>query len=100
LKLEDLAKKEKYYQNSANEFAQLREKLLHNKTKDLEAFKNEIKNLIQEEIVGRYYYQAGRIQSSLPYDIQVKKAIEVLEDQKLYSSILQVIDQKEVAEED
>jgi carboxyl-terminal processing protease len=100
LNLEDLAKKEKYYQNSANEFAQLREKLLHNKTKDLEAFKNEIKNLIQEEIVGRYYYQAGRIQSSLPYDIQVKKAIEVLEDQKLYSSILQVIDQKEVAEED
>lgn len=88
-KLEDLAKKEKYYQHSAKEFMLLREKLSHNKAKDLETFKKEIKELIQTGIVGRYYYRAGRIQSSLPYDVQVKKAVEVLEDQNLYTSILE-----------
>ncbi|MCK4464965.1 MAG: hypothetical protein KAU83_04565, partial [Bacteroidales bacterium] len=97
-KLEDLAKKEKYYQHSSKEFMLLREKLSHNKAKDLEMFKKEIKEIIQTEIVGRYYYRAGRIQSSLPNDIQVKKAIKVLEDQKLYSSILEGISKNEVAE--
>ncbi len=97
-KLEDLAKKEKYYQHSAKEFMLLREKLSHNKAKDLEFFKKEIKELIQTGIVGRYYYRAGRIQSSLPYDVQVKKAVEVLEDQNLYTSILEGISKNEVAE--
>ena len=97
-KLEDLAKKEKYYQHSAKEFMLLREKLSHNKAKDLVSFEKEIKELIQTGIVGRYYYRAGRIQSSLPYDVQVKKAVEVLEDQNLYTSILEGNAQKEVAE--
>ena len=76
----------------------LREKLSHNKAKDLVSFKKEIKELIQTGIVGRYYYRAGRIQSSLPYDVQVKKAVEVLEDQNLYTRILEGNAQKEVAE--
>jgi carboxyl-terminal processing protease len=89
-KLENLAKREKYFERSKEEFHQLQEKLSHNKYKDLETFRSEIQEFLEEEIVGRYYYQDGRIQSSLSYDEQLTGAIEVLKDQDQYSSILQI----------
>lgn len=58
-KLDDLilsAKKEKYYNHSINEFSALKSKLSHNKDKDLQTFKEEIKDLLSEEIVSRYFY--------------------------------------------
>ena len=89
-KLESLAKKEKYFDLAENEFHQLKEKIKHDKYKDLESFKNEIKELLKQEIVGRYYYQDGRIKSSLSVDNQVVRARKALEDTDQYSSILQI----------
>jgi carboxyl-terminal processing protease len=82
-KLDELinsAKKEKYYSFSVNEFTALKSKLSHNRDKDLQTFKEEIKDLLTEEIVSRYYYQKGRIEYSLLSDNQVIKAIEFLND--------------------
>jgi carboxyl-terminal processing protease len=44
--------------------------------------------LLREEIVSRYYYQNGRIEATLNGDPEIKRAIEVLNDENLYNSIL------------
>jgi carboxyl-terminal processing protease len=82
------AKKEKYYSISENEFNALKSKLSHNREKDLQMFKEEIKDLLTEEIVSRYYYQKGRIEYSLLSDNQVVKAIEFLNDSLQYNKVL------------
>ncbi len=90
-KLDDLiaaAKKEKYYSLSETEFNALSTKLSHNKEKDLQTFKEELRDLLTEEIVSRYYYQKGRIEYSLHSDNQVAKAIELLNDPALYNKTL------------
>ena len=91
-KLIETAKKEKYYDNASDEFASLQLKLAHDKSKDLRVFKEEIKQLIAKEIVGRYYFQNEKIQISLVNDIQINKAIELLSDLDNYYSILNGIE--------
>jgi len=54
----------------------------------MNAFSDEIKILLEESIVDRYYYRSGMIQSSLPYDEQIDKAHEILEDTNRYTNIL------------
>jgi len=87
-KLIESAKGEHYYENSKEEFALLQKKIAHDKYKDLEENKAEICELLKEEIASRYYFQKGRIGSSLKNDTHVKKAISVLVDTDLYTSIL------------
>lgn len=72
------AKKEKYYDLAEEEFNSLEEKLIHNNLKDLETFEKEIRQILQEEIVNRYYFQAGRILAQIQEDMQLEKAKEVL----------------------
>ena len=47
---------------------------------DLEKNKDFIKEILANEIVSRYYYQKGRIQSSLNYDKDILQAISILSD--------------------
>jgi carboxyl-terminal processing protease len=91
--LEETAKKEKYYQLSENEFTALSKKLSHNLEQDMNTFSKEIKILLEEFIVDRYYYRSGMIQSSLAYDKQIEKACELLEDKNIYTAILNPSDQ-------
>ena len=72
------AKREKYYELAEEEFSSLEEMLVHNNLKDLETFKKEIRQILQEEIVNRYYFQAGRILAQIQEDIQLDKAQEIL----------------------
>ncbi len=84
----EAAIKEKYYDAVKNDFEQLKSKLLHDKNADLLKFEPEIKEILEEEIIARYYYQKGRIQQSLKNDLEVKKAISVLNDKQLYTNTL------------
>lgn len=86
--LKETAKTEKYFEAAEKEYEALKAKLIHHKTEDLSNFKTEIKSLIESEIVSRYYYQKGKIEASLANDLEVKKAIDVLSDATLYTSIL------------
>ncbi len=86
--LKETAKKEKYYQFSDNEFTALSKKLSRDLEQDMNAFSKEIEIFLEGSIVDRYYYRSGMIQSSLPYDIQIEKARELLEDQNRYDDIL------------
>lgn len=82
------ADKEKYYSAVENEIKTLELKLKHNKEEDLSKFKNEIIELLQAEIISRYYYQKGQIQVMLKTDVEVIKAIEVLKNKTQYENIL------------
>jgi carboxyl-terminal processing protease len=86
--LKENAEKEKYFDDFKNEYETLKNKMMHNKKADLLKFKNEIKELLKEEIVSRYYFQRGRIEVSLQNDQLVKRAIEVLNDNNRYKALL------------
>lgn len=86
--LEETAKKEKYLDAIQDDITQLHKKLKENRQKDLDKNKNEIENLLEEEICSRFYYQSGRIQSFLNHDMEIKKAIEVVNDSLFYNQIL------------
>ena len=58
----------------SEEFSSLEQKLSHNNLKDLETFQEEIRQILSEEIVNRYYYQAGRILAQIQNDNQLDKA--------------------------
>ena len=61
-------------------------KITEEKNKDF------VKEILANEIVSRYYYQKGRIQSSLNYDKDILEAITVLSDSTKYKQILSNID--------
>ncbi|HOK99568.1 MAG TPA: S41 family peptidase [Bacteroidales bacterium] len=87
-KLVETAKKEKYYQSAEAEFTRLKERISHDKNKDLQVFRNEIEKLLVDEIITRYYYQKGRIIASLKSDREVEKAREILKNRSVYASLL------------
>lgn len=90
-KLEELikaAKKEQYYESAEENIEKLKKNLTPDKESDLETFKPAVKSLLEEEIAGRYYYQAGSIEASLEEDIQLEKALDILLDSTMYREIL------------
>ncbi len=86
--LTESAKSEKYYDDAAAELDILATKFAHDKNKDLMIFKDEIKDLISQEIVVKYYYEKGAIIYGLKNDPEVKKALELLNNESEYSKIL------------
>jgi carboxyl-terminal processing protease len=86
--LEHLAKREKYYSLAEGEFAALEEKLIHNNLKDLETFEKEIRQVLREEIVGRYYFRAGRIVAQTRDDLQLDKALEIVNTPGMLTGVL------------
>ncbi len=86
--LEKLAKFEGYYDDAKPEFEALKKKLSHNVAKDLDYNKEYIKQLLENEIVAAYYFQAGAIQNSLRYDKQIKEAVKLLNSPEEYDKIL------------
>ncbi len=86
--LKKAAKQEHYFDAVKSEYEELCKVLKHNKEEDLFTFEDEIKDLLRIEIVSRYYYQKGKIISTLSDDPEINKAIEVLDDQPRYDSIL------------
>lgn len=87
--LQEIMKFEGYMDIAAEEFKALEAKLVPDLDRDLELFKEEIKDLIANEIVKRYYYKKGVLIYTLQKDKVYQKAIEVLTDIDTYHSILQ-----------
>jgi carboxyl-terminal processing protease len=82
------AEEEAYYDEISGELDQLEQKLMHNKNEDLRTHREEIAEMLKMEIASRYYFQRGRVIASLATDPEVKRAVEVLNNQKNYTSIL------------
>lgn len=86
--LEEAAQKEESYNSAQAEFEALLAKLKPSKVEDLQKYKAELVPLIEDEIVGRYYYQRGRIIHSLVDDEYINSAIEILNDIPRYKKVL------------
>lgn len=80
------AKREKYFKLAEAEFEALKVKLEPNLDKDLVEFKSEISELIEDEIVSRYYYQKGAIRAAINDDKGIKKAIDELNSPTTYEA--------------
>lgn len=89
-KLKEMAEFEGYMDGASEEFAALEKKLQHNLDLELDRFAEEIKPLIAEEIVKRYYYEKGGVQETLKDDPDLKKALEVLQQPVEYKKVLTV----------
>jgi len=88
-RFKEIAEEEKYFDQVTEEYKALQEKLIHNKKEDLIIHKEQIKSLLKNELVSRYYYQKGRIISRLNEDKEITKAIELINNTELYQSLLQ-----------
>lgn len=88
--LKEMAEFEGYLEGAKDEFAALEKKLQHNLDLELDRFAKDIKPLIAEEIVKRYYYEKGSVQETLKEDEGLKKAIELLQKPEEYAGILTV----------
>jgi len=86
--LVETAKEEKYYDEASPELEALMFKFSHDKNKDLMMFKDEITDIICQEIVVKYYYEKGAIIYGLKNDPEVKKAVELLNNDQDYKKIL------------
>ena len=81
------AKEERYWNLDSVAFAQIQTLLAPQRERDILAFREEIQDAIEQEIVMRYHLQPGVIEWTLPHDPAVNKALEILAD-GLASSIL------------
>ena len=82
------AKKEKYYDIHKDLFNDLEKDIAHNLDQDLKMFRSEITDLMEDEIISRYFYESGAIEWTIKKDEQVSKAIDILNNKEEYSSIL------------
>lgn len=82
------AKQEKYYDIHKDLFSELEKTIVHNMDHDLTVFKSEIIELLEDEIVRRYFYEEGAIAWTIKKDEQLQKAVEVLNDKSRYEAVL------------
>ncbi len=87
-KMKDIAEKEGFYEDTKEEYNALMSKVVPSKERDLEKFKNEIKVLLENEIVSRYYFQKGRAIDSFRNDDSIEKSLETLANKSAYNTIL------------
>ena len=88
--LKEAAEFEGYMKDASDEFKTLENKLKHNLDRDLDYFSKDIKKMIAEEIIKRYYYQEGAIIQQLKDDKDLDEAVKVLTNPERYQQILSV----------
>ncbi len=86
--LRDAAKREKYDERIIEELDAIAAKIKDDKATELEASKEDIKELLSSAILTRMHYESASIEHSLTIDPAVKEAIAVLEDEAKYNEIL------------
>lgn len=87
-KMKETAEKEGFYEDSKAEYDALMARVVPSKERDLEKFRSEIKYLLENEIISRYYYQKGRAMDAFRNDLYVEKALEILKTRSTYNTIL------------
>jgi carboxyl-terminal processing protease len=82
------AEAEKYFDGVKLQYESLRQNLKHDKSADLEKNKEELKELLEEEITKRYYFQKARYEASFKNDEDIQAALKLFEDSLKYKEIL------------
>ena len=87
LDLIQASKDEMYYEEVEADLLKLKDLISERKKEDLNTFKSEIIELLNNEIVSRYYFQTGRIENTLASDPYIHEANKVLNSNN-YNKIL------------
>jgi carboxyl-terminal processing protease len=87
-KLEKQAKKEGTYADLASKFEQSKAKIKAKKATSFEKNKTEVKEYLEQEIVGRYYYMTGQVENRLARDTDVAEAIKLFKDKERFEKLL------------
>lgn len=89
IKLEELkALAEKEHLPLDADLEALERKIQAAKKEELARYKDRILHEIEQEIVGRYYFQRGKVRKNLVNDPEVKEAVRLLNDRPRYNAIL------------
>ncbi len=83
------AKFEGYYDEARDVFDLLEQRLAHDVAADLDRHRDVIQQMLELDIVGAYYYQAGTVEAGLYYDKQLLEAERLLKHPDEYQRILQ-----------
>jgi carboxyl-terminal processing protease len=87
-KMKATAEAEGFFEESKAEYEALLDKVHPSKERDLEKFRPEIQQLLENEIVSRYYFQKGRAQDSFRNDPVLQRGLEILQNSSEYNTIL------------
>jgi len=72
--LEKYVSKEPYYEEIKSQLEAIKSKVNHSKENDLDTHKKEVRKILREEIISRYYFQEGMIEAGLYDDPAVELA--------------------------
>lgn len=86
--LKKLIELEGYTEITSEEIASLEKKLQHNLERDLDYFAKDVKELINNEIILRYYGRQGAISYSLRNDKIIDESYKLFADRERYKKIL------------
>ncbi len=82
------ATKEKQFAGIQAEYDALKAKLISSKKNDLQQNKDEIKQVLENEISSRYYYEKGRYETNFKYDKELAQSVKTMQDRSQVASIL------------
>lgn len=88
--LTEQAMKERYYEGLKKDIEHISSRIAESKKNELTLYKEQIKMLLEEEIVSHYHLEKGSIETGFKYDEDVKKAVEVLHNTSQYRKILNI----------
>ena len=87
-KWKEITEKEGDFDKIKEEYDAILLKLTSTKEANFEKSKSEIKNILENEITSRYYFQNGRIINGFTSDKSIANAIEILQNSSRYNTFL------------
>lgn len=90
------ATKEKQFGEIQGEYDVLKNKLMASKKNDLQIHKDEIKQVLENEIASRYYYEKGRYEVNFKYDKELAQAIKTMQDKNQLANVLKGVGEYKV----
>lgn len=86
--LEKYVSKEPYYEEIKSQLEAIKARVNHSKENDLDTHKKEVRKILKEEIISRYYFQEGMIEAGLYDDPAVELAKSFLDNPSKISKTL------------
>ncbi|MET3977964.1 carboxyl-terminal processing protease [Mucilaginibacter sp. UYP25] len=85
------ATREKQFTEIQAEYEALKAKMASSKKNDLQLHKEEIKQVLENEIASRYAYEKGRYEANFKYDKELAEAVKTMQDKAQLAAILKGI---------
>jgi carboxyl-terminal processing protease len=86
----DEARKEKYFTELKTQLDQINAKIADSRKNELILYKDQIKMLLEEDIVSRYHLERGGIEAGFKYDNELTKGIEIVHNEAQYKKMLNI----------